>query len=181
MIKSVAVYCGHQFGTDPEFKRAAAKMGELLARNKIRVIFGGGNVGLMGTVAQAALDNGGKVIGVSTPHVLAMQEPAHPDIETHIASGVNERKQWMYEKSDAFIILPGGMGTLNEVTDILTMHQIAESRKPVLFLNTHKFWDIFGKVLVHMQREGFITKKIMTDYQMHVAATPEEIIRELTK
>ena len=138
-LKSIAVYCGHQMGTDPQFKRDAAAVGRMLAKNGIRMVFGGGDVGLMGTVATACLKNGGEVIGVSTNDVIAMQEPAHTGIEVQIVDGVNKRKQLMFDESDAFIILPGGIGTLNEVTDILTMQQIGETNKPVFFLNSNGF------------------------------------------
>jgi uncharacterized protein (TIGR00730 family) len=174
-MKSVAVYCGHQFGSDPAFARDAKKIGELLARNRIRMVFGGGDVGLMGAVAGAAISNGGEVIGVSTPHVVAMQEPAHKGVKIEIVSGVNERKQRMFELSDAFCILPGGMGTLNELTDVVTMQQIGESKKPIYFLNTGKYWDFFGKVFTHMQQSGFIAS--MDDYNMVVCNTPEELIK----
>lgn len=177
-MKSVAVYCGHQFGTDPEFAVDAKKLGQLLARNKIRMVFGGGNVGLMGTVASAALENGGEVIGVSTHHVIAKQEPAHKGAKIEIVDGVNDRKQRMYELSDAFCILPGGMGTLNELTDILTMQQIGESKKPVYFLNTSKYWDFFGQIFTNMQNAGFIAD--MDDYNMVVCNTPEELINLIT-
>lgn len=105
-LKSIAVYCGHEFGTNPEYARAATRVGELLGRNKFRMVFGGGDVGLMGAVASAALAAGSHVIGVSTRDVVARQEPVHAEIEVDIVSGVNERKQKMYELSDAFIILP---------------------------------------------------------------------------
>jgi uncharacterized protein (TIGR00730 family) len=175
-MQSLAVYCGHQFGTDPEFSRDARKLGELLAKNGIRLIFGGGNVGLMGVVASSVLDNGGKVVGISTHHVCARQEPLHEGAETEVVRGVNERKQRMYDLSDAFCILPGGIGTLNELTDVMTMQQIGESRKPIFFLNTAKYWDIFGKVLVHMQQNGFIED--MDDYDMTICKTPEEVVKE---
>jgi uncharacterized protein (TIGR00730 family) len=174
-MKSVAVYCGHQFGTDPAFARDASRLGELLARNKIRLVFGGGDVGLMGAVASAAIDNGGEVIGITTPHVMALQEPAHKGAKIEVVSGVNERKQKMFELSDAFCILPGGMGTLNELTDIVTMQQIGESKKHIYFLNTSKYWDIFGQVMNHMQAAGFIAS--MADYHMSVCTTPEELIK----
>lgn len=174
-MKSVAVYCGHQFGTDPEFTRDAAKVGELLARNKIKLVFGGGNVGLMGAVASGALGNGGQVIGISTHHVAAKQEPVHEGVEIEIVDGVNERKQRMFDLSDAFCILPGGIGTLNELTDIMTMQQIGESKKPIFFLNTAGYWDIFGQVLVHMQNNGFIAD--MKDYEIHVVKEPQELIK----
>ena len=173
-MKSIAVYCGHQFGTDPEYVKDAKKLGELLGKNKIRLVFGGGNVGLMGAVASAALENGGQVIGVSTDDVIAKQEPVHTGAEMEIVDGVNERKQRMYELSDAFCILPGGMGTLNELTDVLTMQQIGESKKPIYFLNTSGYWDFFGNVFTHMQDSGFIAD--MNDYNIKICYTPEELI-----
>lgn len=178
-IKSIAVYCGHEFGNNPQFARDAARVGELLARNKFRMVFGGGNVGLMGECATAAIRNGGDVIGVSTHHVVALQEPAHEDVAVEIVDGVNERKQKMFDASDAFIILPGGIGTLNELTDVMTMQQIGETKKPLFFLNTARFWGIFGRVLVHMQHNGFIES--MKDYDISVANTPDELMEKILK
>jgi uncharacterized protein (TIGR00730 family) len=178
-MKTVAVYCGHQLGTDPAFARDAKKTGELLARNKIRLVFGGGDVGLMGAVASAAIENGGEVIGVSTPHVIAMQEPAHAGAQIEIVAGVNERKQRMFELSEGFCILPGGIGTLNELTDILTMQQIGETEKPIYFLNTNKYWSGFGHVFTRMQQSGFIAN--MDDYKMIICSEPDEMVRAIKK
>lgn len=174
-LKSLAVYCGHQFGSSPEFVRAAKKVGTFLGENGIRMVFGGGNVGLMGTVATAALDAGGHVIGVSTTNVIERQEPVHPGVEVIVVGGVNERKQKMFELSDGFIILPGGIGTLNELTDIMTMQQIGESKKPLFFLNTDQFWGPFEALFQHMHDCGFIES--MDDYNMHVAATPSALTK----
>ena len=176
-IKSVAVYCGHQFGNNPEYARDARKVGELLARNKITLVFGGGNVGLMGTVASAAFENGGEVIGISTTHVVSLQEPAHKEINVKIVDGLSTRKQEMFELSDAFVILPGGIGTLDELTDIMTKQQVGESCKPIYMMNTAKYWEIFGQVMTHMQGEGFMPSA--DDYNMHVVNTPEELIKRL--
>ncbi len=177
-IKAVAVYCGHQFGNNPEYAKDASKVGELLARNKITLVFGGGNVGLMGTVASAAVDNGGEVIGISTTHVVSLQEPAHKDIDVKIVDGLSARKEEMFELSDAFVILPGGIGTLDEMTDIMTKQQVGESCKPIYMLNTAKYWEIFGQVMVHMQAEGFMAS--VDDYNLHVVNSPEELIKKLT-
>jgi len=177
-IKSVAVYCGHQAGNNPEYIRDAKKIGELLARNKITLVFGGGNVGLMGAVSSAALENGGQVIGISTTHVLSLQEPAHKDIDVKVVDGLSTRKQEMYDLSDAFIILPGGMGTLDEMTDIMTKQQVGESCKPIFLMNTAKYWEIFGDIMVLMQTEGFMPNP--DDYNLHIVNTPEELIQDLT-
>lgn len=176
-IKSVAVYCGHQPGTNPEYIRDAQRIGELLARNKITLVFGGGNVGLMGAVATAALDNGGNVIGISTKHVVSLQEPALEGIEVRIVDGLSTRKQEMYDLSDAFVILPGGMGTLDEMTDIMTKQQVGESCKPIFLMNTAKYWEFFGEVMVHMQMAGFIPNP--EDYNIHAVNSPEELIDNL--
>ena len=176
-IKTVAVYCSHTFGLYPEFMDDAALMGELIAKNGLNMVFGGGDVGLMGTVATAAIENGAHVTGISTEHVVALQEPVHKEIDVEIVGGVNERKQKMYELSDAFIILPGGIGTLNEVTDILTMQQIGETKKPLYFLDTNGFWRPFSRLFIHMQQSGFIED--VHSYNIHSATTPDELIRKL--
>ena len=176
-IKTVAVYCGHQFGTNPEFARDAQKIGELLARNKMTLVFGGGNVGLMGTVASAALDNGGKVIGITTKHVVSLQEPAHEEIKVKVVSGLSTRKEQMFKLSDAFVILPGGIGTLDEMTDIMTKQQVGETHKPIYIVNTAKYWEIFGQFMVQMQTEGLL--KSADEYNLHVISTPDELINRL--
>ncbi|HNY25533.1 MAG TPA: TIGR00730 family Rossman fold protein [Alphaproteobacteria bacterium] len=173
-MKSVAVYCGHQFGSEPAYARDAAKLGKLLAKNKIKLVFGGGNVGLMGAVANGAIKGKGEVIGVSTPQIMAKQEPAHKGVNVEIVSGITERKQRMFDLSDAFCILPGGVGTLDELTDIMTMQQVGESKKPIFFLNTKKYWSIFGRMLTHMQGKGFIAD--MHDYKIYVVKKPADLI-----
>ncbi len=176
-IKTVAIYCGHNFGLNPAFVRDAGMMGELVAKNGLNMVFGGGDVGLMGTVSSAAINNGGHVIGISTEHVVARQEPAHEKIDVKIVRGVNERKQKMFDLSDAFIIMPGGIGTLNEATDILTMQQIGETKKPLFFLNTSGFWDPMYKMFLEMKRQGFIENS--EDYIVYNCDSPEEIIDKI--
>ncbi|MCL2331056.1 MAG: TIGR00730 family Rossman fold protein [Proteobacteria bacterium] len=177
--KSMAVYCGHQFGNDPKFAEHAAEIGRLMAKNKIRLIFGGGNVGLMGTVAGAVSVNGGWVIGVSTPHVIHKQEPLHEGIKVKVVKNIAARRQKMFELADAFCILPGGTGTLDELTDILVRQQIGESKKPLYFLNTNGYWNIFSRTMAHMNRAGFIED--MNDYNMQIFDTPDDVIREFKK
>ncbi len=177
-LKSVAVYCGHQYGNNPEYARDAKKIGQMLAEHGIKIVFGGGDVGLMGTVATAALAAGGHVTGITTHDVLAKQEPMHDGIDAfEVVNGVNERKQKMFDLSDGFIILPGGTGTLNELTDIMTMQQIGETNKPLFFMNTLHFWGPFGRLLIHMKNAGFFVRP--EDYNMHSACTPEELINKV--
>ena len=176
-IKSVAVYCGHQSGGNPEYVRDAQRVGELLAYHKFTLVFGGGDVGLMGAVATAALNNGGKVIGVSTKCVISMQEPIHAGVETKITKGLSARKQKMYDISDAFVILPGGIGTLDEMTDIMTKQQVGETCKPIFVLNTGKYWEIFGHLMTYMQQELFMPD--LETYNLHIVNTPDDLIRNL--
>ncbi len=177
-LKSIAVYCGHQYGNNPRFKADAEKIGKMLAQNGIKMVFGGGNVGLMGTVATAALENGGHVTGITTHDVVAKQEPMHEGIDAfEIAGGVNERKQKMFDLSDGFIILPGGTGTLNELTDIMTMQQIGETNKPLFFMNTAHFWAPFARLLIHMKETGFFVRP--EDYNIHAATTPEALMEKV--
>ena len=173
-IKTVAVYCGHEFGLNPAFVRDAGLVGELIAKNGLNMVFGGGDVGLMGIVADAALNSGAHVTGISTKHVAALQEPVHEKIDVKIVRGVNERKQKMFELSDAFIVLPGGIGTLNEVTDILTMQQIGETNKPIFFLNTNRFWGPLHDLIVDMLNNKFI--ETLDDYNVTIANTPQEVM-----
>lgn len=176
-IKSAAVYCGHEFGTDPKFARDAARVGELLAKNNIKLVFGGGDVGLMGTVCRATIDNGGAVLGVSTTHIAALQEPAYKGIELRMKDSINARKTEMFNESDAFIILPGGLGTLNELTDIMTMQQIGETQKPMFFLDTSHFWRPFSRLFIHMQNCGFIQD--VHQYKIYGARTPDELMKKI--
>lgn len=176
-FKTIAVYCGHQFGNNPEFNRAAIAVGTALAQNNIQMVFGGGDVGLMGAVSTAAIRAGGHVVGVSTDDVIALQEPAHPEIDVEIVDGVNERKQRMFELSDAFIIMPGGIGTLNELTDIMTMQQIGETKKPLFFLNVGNFWAPFGDLVKHMIDCGFIPT--LAPYNMYNVDTVEDLMQKI--
>jgi len=176
-IKSVAVYCGHQFGNRPEYANDAKKIGELLAKNNFTLVFGGGNNGLMGAVANAAIENGGKVIGISTQHVVSLQEPLLKNIDVKIVEGLSSRKEEMFELSDAFVILPGGLGTLDEMTDIMTKHQVKESCKPIYIMNIANFWGKFDEFLAYARGEGFIPKP--NTYNVHVINSPEELIQKL--
>lgn len=177
-LKSVAVYCGHTAGTEPEFARDAALVGELLAKNGIRVVFGGASVGLMKVIADSVLQNGGHVTGIITDDVMAHSEPLHEGLDaSEIVDGINERKQKMFELSDGFVILPGGTGTLNELSDIMTMQQVGESKKPLFFLNTLNFWQPLNDLFVHMRDYGFFLPE--QGYNIQDASTPEKLIEQI--
>ncbi|MCL2629427.1 MAG: TIGR00730 family Rossman fold protein [Alphaproteobacteria bacterium] len=173
--KSIAVYCGHKFGNNPTYKTEAEKMGRLIGENGIRLVYGGGNVGLMGTVANAAKTAGGEVIGITTQNILNLQEPLLEGIQSEIENNLSKRKQRMFDLSDAFCILPGGLGTLDELVEIMVMHQIKESHKPIYFLNTNGYWNMFGNIMAYMQKEGFLGD--VTQFNMQVLEQPEDVIK----
>ncbi|MDR1826691.1 MAG: TIGR00730 family Rossman fold protein [Rickettsiales bacterium] len=172
--KALCVYAGHNFGHNPNFAVDAEKLGHLMAESRIRLVYGAGNVGLMGAVSQAVLCRGGRAVGVTTPHIMAKQEPSQEGIVLEVKDNLLDRKARLIELSDAFCILPGGMGTLNEVSDVLVMHQIGETNLPVYFLNTDGYWNMFGTMIKEMIKDGFV--KDQTEYNIHIYNSPEELI-----
>jgi len=155
-MKRIAVYCGSKTGEDPKFIEAAKSLGEELARNKIELVYGGGGIGLMGVVAEAVLDNHGKAIGV-IPDRLYEMEVAHTGLtELYRVKTMHERKALMADLSDGFIAMPGGIGTLEEIMEVLTWAQIGYHQKPCSFLNVAGYYDHFFHFFEKMQQEGFL-------------------------
>lgn len=154
--RAVAVFCGARHGADPAFTDAARSLGGLLAARGITVVYGGGAVGLMGELADAALAAGGRVVGV-IPQALADREIQHRALtETHVVGSMHERKALMAELADAFVALPGGFGTLDEVVEIITWLQLAIHRKPVGFLDVNGFWERFAAMVDGFVDAGFV-------------------------
>jgi uncharacterized protein (TIGR00730 family) len=163
-IRSVCVYCGSAPGIDPIFAEEASALGRSMADAGIRLIYGGGNIGLMGTVARAVLDAGGEVTGV-IPSFLKEREILLEDAqETIVVPDMHTRKQIMYERADAFIALPGGIGTLEELVEQLTWAQLGRHTKPILLLNTLNFWRPLLDLFDHMSRSGFIRPGLEVRY-----------------
>ena len=155
-MKSICVYCGSSPGLNPKFLDAATTLGNLLAKDGITLVYGGGNVGLMGAVADGAISKGGKVIGV-IPQSLADKELAHPDLaELHVVQSMHERKMLMAELSDAFVALPGGIGTLEEILEVLTWTQLGFHHKPCAFLNIAGFYDSLLQFLQSTVEQRFL-------------------------
>jgi len=155
-LRSICVFCGSTPGTNPEFADAAQDLGTLLASSGIRLVYGGGAVGLMGELADAALAAGGRVTGV-IPAGLFRREVAHRGISDLIeVNSMHERKQLMYDLSDAFVALPGGLGTIEELTEIATWVQLGLHAKPIVTLNVAGYWDRFHELLRHAAEAGFI-------------------------
>jgi uncharacterized protein (TIGR00730 family) len=138
-LESVCVFCGSSDAADPSYLADAGKLGAALARARIKLVYGGGGVGLMGACARAAHTAGGEVLGV-IPDFLTARERAYDDVETVVVTSMHERKQLMFEAADAFAVLPGGIGTLEEVVELLSWRRLELHTKPVVFHNPQGFW-----------------------------------------
>ena len=156
MIRSVCVFCGSNAGNDPRFALAAREFGELLAREGIALVYGGGHVGLMGVIADAVLANGGRAIGV-IPRALWDREVGHRGLtELHIVETMHERKAMMASLADAFVALPGGLGTLEEIFEVWTWAQLGIHAKPLGFLDVAGFYGPLLEFLDRAVDAGFI-------------------------
>lgn len=155
-MRAVCVYCGSSPGADPAYARAARDVGDLLAASGLRLVYGGGSVGLMGEVANAALRAGGQVTGV-IPRGLFRAEVAHPGLTELVeVTSMHERKMAMFERADAFVALPGGLGTLEELTELSTWAQLRLHDKPIATLDVNGFWQPFHQLLRRLVAEGFM-------------------------
>ena len=158
-MKRICVFCGSSEGARPAYAGAARVLGEELVRRGLGLVYGGGSVGLMGALADAVLAKGGEVIGV-IPGPLASRELAHPHVtEMRVVESMHERKATMARLADAFIALPGGLGTLEETLEILTWAQLGIHQKPVAALNVAGYWDDLIRLLGHAIAEGFVRRE----------------------
>jgi len=173
-IKSICVYCASGPGNNPAFVEAARSFGRILAESGIRLVYGGGSNGLMGALADAVLDHGGVVTGV-IPDFLVNREHMLARVQERIVTrDMHERKQVMFERADAFVALPGGVGTLEELVEQLTWAQLGRHKKPILILNVERFWDPLCALLDHMERLEFIRADLSIN--LLVAERVEEIL-----
>jgi uncharacterized protein (TIGR00730 family) len=155
-LKSICVYCGSGPGLNPAFIKAADELGRTMAAEGIRLVYGGGSLGLMGAVATAVLDAGGEVTGI-IPDFLKQRELALGRVqELIVTSDMHERKRLMFERADAFVALPGGIGTLEELVEQLTWAQLGRHKKPIVLANIEAFWDPLCTLLDHMRELAFI-------------------------
>jgi len=145
---SIALFCGSSNTTDPAFLEAATQFGEVLARSGVRLVYGGGGVGLMGRAAKAVHANGGDVLGV-IPDFLRSREVVYDEVETVVVTNMHDRKQRMYQASDAFVIMPGGVGTLEEVIELISWRRLNLHAKPIVFVNLNDFWSPFFTLIDH--------------------------------
>jgi len=161
-IRTVCVYCGSGPGTNPSFIESATALGKIFAENGIRLVYGGGSVGMMGAVARAVLDHGGKVTGI-IPDFLVKKEVMMPIEDLIVTPDMHERKRLMFEHSDAFVALPGGVGTLEELVEQLTWKQLGRHAKPVLLADIDGFWEPLFALLAHMRETEFIRPAFSID------------------
>ncbi len=164
MLKNICVYCGSASGSEPEFAAGAAELGATMASEGIGLVYGGGNTGLMGQVARATLQADGKVCGI-IPEFLKSRELMLAEAqELIVTKDMHARKRLMFERADAFIALPGGVGTLEELVEQLTWAQLEQHRKPILILDIKGFWRPLLSLLAHMRQFGFIHSNFEVRY-----------------
>jgi uncharacterized protein (TIGR00730 family) len=176
-MKTIAVYCGASHGADPLYADAARALGQVLVEHNIALVYGGGKVGLMGVIADEVLRLGGEVTGV-IPRALVEREVGHAGLtRIFVVKDMHERKAMMAELSDGFIALPGGMGTLEELFEMLTWSQLGIHAKPVGLLNAGGFFDGLVAFVAHQRAEGFVRAEHAQ--LMMVEATPEAIVRRI--
>lgn len=176
-LRRICVYCGSSLGARPAYRQAAQRLGELLAERGIGIVFGGGCIGLMGVLADAALAKGGEVIGV-IPDGLVRREIAHRGVsKLYVVGTMHQRKAMMADLSDAFIALPGGYGTLEEICETVTWSQLGIQQKPCGLLNVERYWDSLLALLDHAVDEQFVRPE--NSQLILVALTPERMLDRL--
>ena len=176
-IRAVCVYCGSSAGADPTFAEAARALGKSLAENRIRLIYGGGSIGMMGALAGSVLAHGGSVTGVIPDFLVNKEHMLAGAQEIIVTRDMHERKRVMFERADAFVALPGGVGTLEELVEQLTWAQLGRHRKPILLANIAGFWDPLCELLDHMNALGFLHSTSRLNYL--IADTVEQILPAL--
>jgi uncharacterized protein (TIGR00730 family) len=176
-LQTICVYCGSGPGKNPAFVQAARSFGKILAENGIGLVYGGGSIGLMGELAKSVLTNGGKVTGVIPDFLVEREHMLKEAQDLVVTKDMHERKRIMFERSDAFVALPGGVGTLEELVEQLTWAQLGRHKKPILVANIDGFWDRLCALLDHMQAMEFIRAGLTIN--LSVADTVEQILPKL--
>ncbi len=176
---SLCVYCGSRVGAKSSYEEAARRVGRLIGERGWQLVYGGGNAGLMGTVANAALAHGAPVIGV-IPHSLMERELGHPGLsELHVVDTMHQRKQMMAERAHAFLALPGGIGTFEELFEVWTWRQLGYHDKPVGLLNVESYYDKLLSFLEQSVAEGFVPPA--QHALLHSSSDPAELLERLAR
>lgn len=176
-IKTVCVYCGSRFGNKPYYKEQAAELGQRIASAGLSLVYGAGSVGLMGVVARAAKEEGADVIGIIPSHLDDVEITQDGLSELHVTDDMHQRKKLMYEKSDAFIVLPGGLGTLDETLEMMTWAQLNLHSKPIIIVNTNNYWSPLLELVQHVVEDGFAAPENAN--LLSVAEDPASAIRTI--
>lgn len=178
-IDSVCVYCGSGSGLDPSFAEAARSFGKILAENGVRLVYGGGSLGLMGAVANSVIDHGGFVTGIIPEFLTIREKKIKRAQEVIVTKDMHERKMLMFDKADAFVAFPGGIGTLEELIEQMTWAQLGRHRKPIVVVNIKGFWDPLLALLDHMRNLAFIRASLPVNFI--VVERVEDILPEIRK
>jgi uncharacterized protein (TIGR00730 family) len=176
-INAVCVYCGSSPGTEPAFVEGAREFGKILAESEVRLIYGGGSVGLMGALAEAVLDHGGEVTGIIPEFLTKRERPRRLAQELIVTRDMHERKRKMFERADAFVALPGGLGTLEELVEQLTWVQLGRHKKPIMIANINGYWNPLCALIDHMREVQFVPPALRVDFL--VADRVEDILPKL--
>ena len=178
-IKRICVYCGSGPGNNPAYAAAAKELGQDMAERNIGLVYGGGSLGLMGIVARSVLEHGGHVTGI-IPQFLKERELMLADVQDAVVTtNMHERKMLMFEKSDAFVALPGGVGTLEETVEMTTWAQLDQHRKPIVLANIENFWDPLVELIDHMRKEAFIRAGL--EVAIDIAPTAKDVVPMVLK
>ena len=176
-IKNICVFCGARNTVAEEYKELAARCGKLIGALQLTLVYGGTSAGLMGKVSNEALASGAEVIGIY-PNLLGLKEPVNPNIQQCInVDSMYDRKRLMIDKADAFIVLPGGAGTLDEAFEIITLKVLGEHNKPIIFINHNGYWDILNQLFKHMVDKDFAGSYLFDTYRF--VSSPEEAFTKL--
>ncbi len=176
-IRSLCVFCGSRFGVNAAYREAAIHFATLMAKRSVRLIYGGGSVGLMGVIADAVLANGGEVIGV-IPDFLIKAEVGHDRLTDRVvSSSMHDRKRRMFEMADGFVVLPGGLGTLDETFEIITWKQLSLHHLPIVVMNIDGYWVPFMALLDHGIAAGFVPSDARSLFT--VVSSPDEVFPAL--
>jgi uncharacterized protein (TIGR00730 family) len=178
-IRKICVYCGSGPGIDPAFVESARAFGAILAKNGVGLVFGGGSVGMMGAIAKSVLDHGGKVTGIIPEFLVAREHAMRGADNLIVTRDMHERKRKMFEMADAFVAMPGGIGTLEEAVEQMTWVQLGRHRKPILLANIKRFWEPLCALIDHMKNLEFIRADL--NFDLLVADAVEDILPKLQK
>lgn len=173
-IKSLCVYCGSRPGRNSRFKKIAKKFGEILAQEKIRLIYGGGNVGLMGILANTVMKSGGQVTGIIPQHLNEEEVGWKEATDFFVVDNMHDRKRMMFDHSDAFVALPGSIGTLDETIEVITWKQLGLHNKPIILVNIDDYWQPFLALIDNFIQEEFTSPETRDLFQ--VVKTVEDVV-----